>query len=104
MASLVCINYQTELKRVKVYDGQNPEEFLQWKSNLRVALGAYKTELFKVLAGSTRLPRNRGERKQRQGKVVFDRVGEELSSVLFFSTAGLARVTVRQYEGRRGKG
>ena len=56
MASLDCINYQTAIKRVKVYDGRNPEEFLEWKSNLRIASGTCKTALFKLLAGALTRP------------------------------------------------
>ena len=35
---------------------------------------------------------------------MFDRADEELFSVLFCSTAGSARTTVKQYEGKTGEG
>lgn len=35
---------------------------------------------------------------------MFDRADRELFSVLFFSTAGLARTTDKQYEGKTGEG
>ena len=48
--------------------------------------------------------RNRGGRKQRQEIAVFNRADEERFSVIFFGTAGSARTTVTNYEGKTGEG
>ena len=70
-------------------------------------MGTYKTALFKILAGPSTHPEPAatGERENNDREVAaFDRVDEEFFSVLFFSTAGSARTTVKQYEGKTGEG
>ena len=98
-------NYQATLKRVSPYNGKNPELFLDFKVNLRNALGGYKKTLLRLLDGLMKRPEPPGEGANNdQEMTVYNNTNEELYRVLFISTAGSTQTTVKLFEGVGEKG
>ena len=100
-------NYQTARKHAFPYNGKNPKLFLDFKSNLRNALGDYKKTLRRLLDGVMKRPETPREGANSDGEMtVHNSNKDELCSVLFFVTTGSAQTTVKLVEdvGEEGLG
>ena len=86
MESGAVNNFHVIVKQITRSDGRRADEFLEWDAKLCASLSVYNKTTFNVLQGQERP--SEFDADQETNRTTWDAVKQDLSSVLFFTTAG----------------